>query len=136
MPASKTAKVSLLFPLPTISSDKNFFKLLVSFCSCNAVISSTAVAVEVNRWMAFSLSLARWIHIWNDRGGAGAKAGYAHEHYGNSPWRKCCLQLVGLLWCLEVLPDIIALESSVVCELEQTVAKRGLVENQHFCRAP
>lgn len=47
--ASKTARVSLLFPLPTTSSERNFFRVLLSFVSCSAVISSTAVAVEVNR---------------------------------------------------------------------------------------
>lgn len=55
--ASNTVRASFPFPLPTISSDKNFFRPFPSLPSWSAVISSTAVAVDVKRWRDLSFSL-------------------------------------------------------------------------------
>lgn len=54
---SMTTKDSLPFPLSTTCSERNFFKPFPSLPSCNAVISSTAAAVELNRCIALSFSL-------------------------------------------------------------------------------
>jgi len=54
---SATKRGCLPLPFSTISSDKNFFRPLPSFPSWIAVISPTAVAVDVNRCRARSFSL-------------------------------------------------------------------------------
>lgn len=56
---SDTAMTSFLsFLLPATSSVRNFFRFLDSFPSPMEVISSTAAAVDENRWMAWSFSLS------------------------------------------------------------------------------
>ena len=49
-------------PAPPIASIRNFDNVSVSRPSWMAVRSSTAVAVEVNRWIAWTLSLERYSH--------------------------------------------------------------------------
>lgn len=59
LPSLLSATMRDCFPLPfsKISSDKNFFRPLPIFPSWIAVISSTAVAVDVNRCKARSFNL-------------------------------------------------------------------------------
>ena len=54
--------------------------------------------------------------------------GIQHKHkQGNA-----ASQFVRALWCLELLPKVFRVELAGIGDLEQTVSKRGLVENEHF----
>src|SRR6266850_8331873 len=59
---STTTNSSLFLPFSTTTLFRNSFKPFPSFPSCIAVISSTAVAVDVNRCRDFNFSLHRKLH--------------------------------------------------------------------------
>ena len=109
---SITTSDSFPLPFPSTSSVKNCFKPFPSFPLCMAVISSTAVAVDVKRCRAFNFSLHN-----------------QSESVFPPPKKKKgeYTQFVGLFWTLELLPQICTFNFGRVGNLEQAVSHRSLV---------
>ena len=105
---SITTSDSFPLPFPSTSSVKNCFKPFPSFPFCMAVMSSTAVAVDVKRCRAFNFSL--------------------HKMNQSLPFSRCeYAQSTGLLWTFKLLPKIGTLNFGRVGNLKQAVSHRGLV---------
>jgi len=105
-----------------MASTRNFDRVSVSRPSCIALRSSTAVAVEVNRCMAWTFSLQGSTYQQVVRLESGSRQLYA--------------RLVSSFRRLELLPQVFIAQLGIATELEDDEANGGFGKDEHFREGP
>jgi hypothetical protein len=111
-------------PLPPVTSTRNLDSESVNRPSWIAVRSSTAVAVDVNRWIAWTFNLS-----------AGQRYFQAITCPAQSDRVPSRSRLVGALGRLELLPQVLVVNLGIVAELEDNETDGRLGEDEHVGRA-